>query len=85
MSRHRNAEQNRITNSANKFFEKVAKFKYLRIIVTNQNYVHLETKIRLNMRNSYYRSVHNILSSHLQSENLKIKIQKPITLSALWV
>jgi hypothetical protein len=39
MSHHQNAEQSYNKNIANKFFENVKNFKYLGMIVTNQEYI----------------------------------------------
>jgi hypothetical protein len=70
MSRHQNAEENHNLKIANGFFENVAMFRYLG---TNRNLVHEEIKSRLNSRNACHQSVHNLLSSRLLSENLKIR------------
>jgi hypothetical protein len=40
-----------------------------------------EIKRRLNSGNACYRSVQNLLSSHLLSKNIKIRIYKTIILS----
>jgi hypothetical protein len=50
------------------------------MIVINQNIIQEEIKRRLNSGNACYHSVQNLLSSHLLSENLKIRIYRPIIL-----
>jgi hypothetical protein len=42
MSRHSKSGQNQNIRKANESFENVAKFKYLRIVLTNQNDIHDE-------------------------------------------
>jgi hypothetical protein len=51
--------------------------------LTDQNCTQEEIKSRLNLVNACYRSVLNILSSHLLSKNFKIKIYKSIMLPAV--
>jgi hypothetical protein len=80
MSHHRNLGQNQNIRIANESFENAAKFKYLRMTLTNQNDIHDEIKSRLNLRNACYYSVQTLLSSHLISKNLKIKIHKTVIL-----
>jgi hypothetical protein len=80
MSRYPNSEQNQNTRRANQSFEKVSKFKYLGMTLTNQNEIHDEIKRRLNSGNTCYYSVQNLLSSRLISNNLKIKIYKTVIL-----
>jgi hypothetical protein len=76
VSRYPNSGQNQNIRTANESFENVAKFKYLGTTLTNQNDIHDEIKSRLNSGNACYYSVQNLLSSHLLSKNLKIRIHK---------
>jgi hypothetical protein len=80
MSCHLNSGQNQNIRIVNESFEKVEKFKYLRMTLTNQNDIHDEIKSRLNLGNAYYYSVQNLLSSHTISKNLKIKMYKGVIL-----
>jgi hypothetical protein len=49
-------------------------------LATNQNDIRDEIKSRLNSGNACYYSVQNLLSSHLISKNLNIKIHKTVIL-----
>jgi hypothetical protein len=80
MFHHQNSGQNQNIRTANESFEKVAKFKYFGMTLTNQNDIHDEIKSRLNSGNACYYSVQNLLSSRLISKDLKIKIYKSVIL-----
>jgi hypothetical protein len=80
MSHHLNSGQTQNIRIANELFESAATFKYLGMTLTNQNDIHDEIKSRLNSGNACYYLVQNILSSHLISKNLKIKIYKTVIL-----
>jgi len=58
----------------NSSFGRVEEFKYLEIILTNQNSIQEEIKNRRKSGNACYNSVQNILSSSLLYKNLKIKM-----------
>jgi hypothetical protein len=65
MSCYPNSGQNQNIRIANESFENVAKFKYLRTTLTNQNDIHDEIESRLNSVHACYYSVQNLLSSRL--------------------
>jgi hypothetical protein len=80
VSRDQNAGQNREIKIGNRPFENVSQFKYLGTTVTNQNLIQLEIKRRLNSGNACYHSAQNLLSSRLQSKNVKVRIYMAIIL-----
>jgi hypothetical protein len=80
MSCHPNSGQNQNIRTANESFENVAKFKYLGTTLKNKNDNHDEISSRLNSANACYYLVQNLLSTHLISKNLKIKIYKTVIL-----
>jgi hypothetical protein len=61
-------------------FDHLPQFKYLGTAVTSQNLIQKEIKRKLNSGNACYHSVQNLLSSHLLSKNVKIRIYKTIVL-----
>jgi sorting nexin-29 len=84
VSCYQNAEQNLDIKIGKRSFENVSQFKYLRMTVTNQHLIQ-EEKRRLISSNACYHSVQSLLSSHLPSKNLKIRIYKTMILPlVLW-
>ena len=80
MSRDRNAGRGHSVKTDNTSIERVEEFKYLGTTTTDQNSTQEEIKSRLKLGNACYHSVQNLLSSRLQSKNLKIKIYRTIIL-----
>jgi hypothetical protein len=80
MSRRQKTGQKHSIKIANRPSEDVAKFRYLRTTLTDQNYMHEEIKSRLNSGNTCYHLVQHLLSSCLLSRNFEIKIYKTIIL-----
>jgi hypothetical protein len=80
VSHDQNVGQNWEIRIGNRSFENVSQFKYLGTTVTNQNFIQEEIKRRLNSGNACYHSVQNLLSSHLLSKNVKVRIYKIIIL-----
>jgi hypothetical protein len=83
MSRSRKIGQTHSIKIRNRSFEDVAKFKYLRTTLTDQNCMHEEIKSRLNLGNAGYHSVQSLPSTCLLSRNLKVKIYKTKILPVL--
>jgi hypothetical protein len=80
VSRCQKAGQRKSMQVVNRPFEDVAKFKYFRTTLTYQNCIHEEIKSKLNSGNACYHSVQSILSSHLLSKNVTVKIYNTIIL-----
>jgi hypothetical protein len=80
MSRCKKAGKNHRIKIANKTLECVAKLKYLGTTQTDKNCMNEEIKNRVNSRNAFYHSVQGLLSSRLQSSNVKVKMYKTIIL-----
>jgi hypothetical protein len=76
MSHYQNAEQNRAIKIANNSSEKVAKLRYMRTTLTNQNCIHEEIKNRMNSMNSCTMQFGILSLSKLLSENVNIKIYR---------
>jgi hypothetical protein len=72
--------QNYCIRVASKVFEDVAEFRYLGMMVTNQNCIYRAIKSRPNPGNTCYHAVQNLLSSCLLSETLGIKIYRTVIL-----
>jgi hypothetical protein len=79
MSHHVNSGQNQNIRMANESFENVTNFRYLGMTLIYKNDIH-EVKNRLNLGNACYYSVQNLMSSHLISKNVKIKIYGTVIL-----
>jgi hypothetical protein len=78
--------ENHNLKAANRCSENVAQFKYLGLTAGNQNLIQEKIKRRMNFDNTYRHSVQNLLSPHLWSKNVKIRIYKVIILpEALYV
>jgi hypothetical protein len=70
MSHNQKIGQKHHIKIANRSFEDVVKFKYLRTTLTDQNCMHEEIKRRLNLGNACYHSFQSLLSFYLLSSNL---------------
>jgi len=62
MSHYQKTGHNDDLMIADKYFENVTQFKYLRRTETNQSCMHKEIKSKLNLGNACYHSVQNLLS-----------------------
>jgi len=64
--------------------ENVTKFKYLGMILINENSIHERIMSRFNSQNSCKHSTQNLLSSHLPCKNTKINIKAIILPTVLY-
>jgi hypothetical protein len=85
LTRHQNEGHNHNMRAANRDFENVTQFKYLRMAVTIQNFIQGEIKSRLNSGNACYHSVQNLLSSRLMSVLKTKKLEYIKVKFCLWV
>ena len=76
MTQDQNAVQNHNIKIDNRSSERAEQFKYLGETLTDQNSIWEEIKTRLRSPNTCYHSVQNILSSHLLSKHIKIRIYR---------
>jgi hypothetical protein len=58
----------------------MAEFKYLGTTLIDQNFINEEIKSRVNSGNDCYHLVQSLLSSHLLSRNVEVKIYKTVIL-----
>jgi hypothetical protein len=79
MSHYQKAGQKQTIKIVNRSFESVAKFKYLGTTLTSKLYVQRDKK-KTNLVNACYHLVQSLLSSHLLSKNIKVKIHNTIIL-----
>jgi hypothetical protein len=63
--------------------ENMVEFRYFVTTLTNGNLIQVEVKRKLNSGNVGYHSVQKLLSSHLLSKNVIIKIYRTIILSVV--
>ena len=80
MTPDQNAGRSHNIKNDNRSFEKVGQFRYWETTLTNQTSIQEEIKSRLQSGITCYHSVQNLLSSGLQSKNIKIKIYRIIIL-----
>ena len=71
-SHEQNVGQNHNIKIANRHFENVARFKYLRTTLTNENFMHEEDKSRLYLANACCCS--NLNSLHPKTSRLKYTV-----------
>jgi hypothetical protein len=73
MSLNQKVGQKNGTNIVNRYFEDVAKFRYLGTTLMDQNCMHEKIKSRLHLGNACCHSLWSLLSL-LQFRNIKVKI-----------
>jgi hypothetical protein len=80
VSRCQKAGQRQRIKTVIRSFEDVAKFKYLRTTLTDQNCIYEEIKSRLNSGYACCHSVETLLSCRLLSRNVKVKTFEKVIL-----
>jgi hypothetical protein len=76
LSHHQNVRQNWDIKLAKKEFEDASQFRYLGTSARNKKLIQEEIKRRLNSGNACYHSIQNLLSSRLQSRNVKLEFAR---------
>ena len=83
-SRQQNIVQNQNMVIESSSFEKVEKFKYLGVTITNMNGIREEITRKINMGNACYYSLEKIFLSHVLSKKLKVNTYKTIILPVVF-
>jgi hypothetical protein len=77
---HQTTGQSQYIKVATKSSKNVAKLKYSGMVITDQICINEEINSQQNSGNAFHHAVQNLLSSHMLSKNVKIKIFETIIL-----